>query len=82
MAVGHKEGIACSCKCCAGHKLYTFTYGIKKYIGTTVPGLSDFMILRYLTVVLSFFTGGSPNTGIKYSVYVGRTGRDNREDNK
>ena len=35
-----------------------------------------------LFVVLSLFTGGSPNTGGKYFACVGGTGREKREDNK
>ena len=35
-----------------------------------------------LFVVLSLFTGYSPNTGRKYSACVGRTAREMREDNK
>ena len=35
-----------------------------------------------LFVVLSIFTGGSPNAGRILSANVGGTGRENREDNK
>ena len=38
----------------------------------------DFMVF----VVLSLFTGGSPNASRKYSACVGETGREKREDNK
>ena len=35
-----------------------------------------------LFVVLSLFTGGSPNAERKYSACIGGTGREKREDNK
>ena len=35
-----------------------------------------------LFVVLSLFTGGSPNSGRKYSDCVAGSGREKREDNK
>ena len=46
--------------------------------GTFQAGLSHFTLF----VVLSLFTGGSPNSGRKYSDCVAGTGREKREDNK